>query len=160
MSYRLGCQAADLFTAVAPGAGAVGINSIGGGTNPGSDFTDCAPSQPVAVLSMHGTADALVPYRLHAPSQADLASSNGCGASSVPATQPASGGDTTCVSYTGCRTGGEVTGCSVQGGGHCWFGSPDCGTGAGPIGAGIVGANSNTLVNNDAVWDFFARSAR
>lgn len=160
MSYRLGCQAADLFTAVAPGAGAIGINTIGGGTNPASDFTDCAPSQPVAVLSLHGTADALVPYRLHAPSQADMASNNGCGASTVPAAQPASGGDTTCVSYTGCRPGGEVTGCSVQGGGHCWFGSPDCGTGAGPIGGGVVGANSNTLVNTDAVWDFFERSTR
>ncbi|HMJ14433.1 MAG TPA: PHB depolymerase family esterase [Polyangiaceae bacterium] len=160
MSYRLACQAADLFAAVAPGAAAIGINSIGGGTNPASDFTDCAPSQPIAVLDMHGTADGLIPYRLQAPSLADMAGSNRCASTTSPATAPASGGDTTCVTYNACPGGGEVTGCSVQGGGHCWFGSPDCGTGGGALGAGFVGANSNTLVNNDALWNFFKRVAR
>jgi polyhydroxybutyrate depolymerase len=160
MSYRLGCDASDLFTAVAPGAAAIGINSIGGGTNPDSDFTDCAPANPVAVLHLHGTADGLVAHNLQAPSLAKMATNNQCSQSTAPATSPASAGDTTCVTYAGCAAKGEVTGCSVAGGGHCWFGSPDCGTGAGPAGAGIVGANSDTLVNNDAAWSFFERSAR
>jgi len=68
MSYRLACDAADLFTAIAPGAGAVGINDIGGGTNPTSDFTTCAPSRPVSVLDLHGTSDPLIAYSLQAPS--------------------------------------------------------------------------------------------
>jgi poly(3-hydroxybutyrate) depolymerase len=75
----------------------------------------------------------------------------------VPATSPKSAGDTTCVSYSGCPKGIEVIGCSIANGGHCWFGSPDCGTGGGAIGAVIVGANSNTMINTDAVWDFFSR---
>ena len=47
-------------------------------------------------------------------------------------------------------------GCTVTGGGHCWFGSPDCGTGGGAIGAAVVGANSTVLKDTDAVWEFFS----
>lgn len=157
MSHRLACEASDLFAAVAPNAGAVGINTIGGGTNPASDFTECKPSEPVSVLDIHGTADALVAFSLQKPSLELWAENDDCGTSPSPAAAPKSGGDTTCVSYPTCTGGIEVTGCSVQNGGHCWFGSPDCGTGGGAIGAAVVGANSTTLVNNDAIWDFFAR---
>jgi len=41
-----------------------------------------------------------------------------------------------------------------------WFGSESCGTGAGPGGCSFVGANSTTLVNTDAVWDFFSRHSK
>jgi polyhydroxybutyrate depolymerase len=157
MSYRLACEAADIFTAVAPGAGAIGTNDIGGGDNTTSDFTKCEPSRPVSVLDMHGTEDPLIPYALQAPSLAQMVMKNGCATTPAPALQPKSGGDTTCVSYQDCPSGIEVTGCSVQNGGHCWFGSPDCGTGAGDIGLAIVGANSDTLHDTDAVWDFFSR---
>lgn len=158
MSYRLGCEAADLFAAVLPGAGAIGENDIGGGTNATSDFTTCAPFRPVSVLDIHGTADGLIPYSLQAPSLNHFANTNGCSTTTKPAAAPASAGDTTCVTYQGCPSGIEVTGCSIQGGGHCWFGSPDCGTGGGAIGAAVVGANSNTMKNNDALWDFFVRA--
>ncbi|HEX4340719.1 MAG TPA: PHB depolymerase family esterase [Polyangiaceae bacterium] len=160
MSYRLACDAADIFAAVAPGAGAVGINDIGGGTNPTSDFTMCTPSSKVSILDMHGTSDPLIPYSLQAPSLAIFAKANGCNTSSVPAAAPPSGGDTACVSYTGCAGGAQVLGCSITGGGHCWFGSSDCGTGAGAIGAAFVGANSDTMMNTDAVWDFFSHSVK
>jgi polyhydroxybutyrate depolymerase len=160
MSYRLACAAADIFTAVAPGAGAIGKNDIGGGTNPSSDFTMCEPSRPVSVLDMHGTDDPLIAYALQKKSLDHMASKDGCGMSTSPATQPKSGGDTTCVSYDGCPSGIELVGCTVQGGGHCWFGSPDCGTGGGDIGLAIVGNNSDTLNNNDAAWDFFKRLSR
>jgi polyhydroxybutyrate depolymerase len=160
MSYRLACEAADIFAAVAPGAGAVGKNDIGGGTNPASDFTVCDPSRPVSILDIHGTADGLIPYALQAPSLSIFSKEGGCSTTTSPAAAPPSGGDTTCVSYGVCTTGVEVTGCSIQGGGHCWFGSPDCGTGGGAIGAAFVGANSNTMKNNEAIWDFFVRAHR
>ncbi len=160
MSYRLACDASDLFAAVAPGAGAVGINSIGGGTNAMSDFTACDPKTRVSVLDIHGTSDPLIPYSLQAPSLTLISGKDGCGTTTAPAAAPKSAGDTTCVSYAGCPPGIEVTGCSISGGGHCWFGSPDCGTGGGAIGAAIVGANSNTMINTDAVWDFFSRSVK
>ncbi len=160
MSYRLACDAADIFTAVAPGAGAIGINDIGGGTNASSDFVECKPSRPVSVLDIHGTDDPLIPYSLQAQSLSLMATNNGCTTSTSPASQPPSGGDTTCVTYEGCASGTELTGCTIQGGGHCWFGSPDCGTGGGDIGLAIVGANSDTMKNTDAVWDFFKRLSR
>jgi polyhydroxybutyrate depolymerase len=156
MSYRLACEASDMLAAIAPAAGAVGKNDIGGGTNPMSDFTTCTPSSPVSVLDMHGTSDPLIAYSLQAPSLAIFAQANGCGTSTAPAAAPPSGGDTTCVSYTGCKTGSEVIGCSISGGGHCWFGSPDCGTGGGAIGAAFVGANSTMMKDTDAMWDFFS----
>jgi polyhydroxybutyrate depolymerase len=150
MSYRLACEAADVFTAVAPGAG---------GLQAGFENT-CNPSRPVALLDIHGTVDTLVPYSLQQPSLARIASKNGCGTTTAAATQPASGGDTTCISYDGCPAGAAVTGCTIQGGGHVWFGDPSCGTGAGAIGCGFVGANSTHMVNTTAVWDFFRRFSR
>jgi polyhydroxybutyrate depolymerase len=195
MSYRLACEASDLVTAVAPSAGEVGIPSIGGGTggtsgDAGSDFPTCAPTQPVSVLDIHGTSDMLIPYSLQPKTLALVTMNDGCSTTataSPPA--PPSGGDTTCVTYSGCPSGIEVSACSVQGGGHCWFGSPDCGTGAAEVlcsgggGAGllggasglgallgdagidgiissIVGNNSNFMKNTYQAWDFFSRHSR
>ncbi|HEY6560633.1 MAG TPA: PHB depolymerase family esterase [Polyangiaceae bacterium] len=162
MSYRLACDAADIFAAVAPGAGGLITNQLAsdsGWGNAESDFSECAPSAPVSVLDLHGTADGIVPYSLQAPSLEVLARQNGCGTTTSPASAPESSGDTTCVSYTGCPKGIEVTGCSVEGGGHVWFGSENCGTGA-PGACSFVGANSDTLVNTDAIWDFFSRHSK
>ena len=159
LSYRLACQAADIFAAVGPGAGAIGTNDLGWG-NAMSDFTECAPSAPVSVLDIHGTEDTLVAYSLQAFSLERIAAENGCGTTTGPANAPESAGDTTCVSYAGCPGGIEVTGCTVQGGGHVWFGSDSCGTGAGPAACSFVGANSDTLVNTDAIWEFFSRHSK
>jgi polyhydroxybutyrate depolymerase len=147
MSYRLACEAADVFTAVAPGSG--GLRGIA-----------CTPARPISVLDIHGTTDNLVPYSLQATSMAAIAAANGCATTTRAATAPGSGGDTTCVTYEGCPAGIEVTGCTVQGGGHVWFGDPSCGTGAAGIGCGFVGANSTFLNNTDAVWAFFSRLSR
>lgn len=157
MSFRLACEAADIFAAVAPGSGTLGINSIGGGTNTSSDFIECNPSEPVSVLEMHGTADGLVPYSLQKPSLDRFAEASGCASTTAVANQPMSSGDTACITYDGCPTGIEVSGCTVEGGGHVWFGSDSCGTGAGPAGCSFVGANSSVLNNTNAAWDFLRR---
>lgn len=134
MSYRLACEASDLVAAIAPSAGAIGIPSIGGGTGGGAnDFMTCAPSQPVSVLDIHGTSDMLVSYSLQAPTLALVTKNDTCSAATMASSSPPTGGDTSCVTYTGCPNGIEVSACSIQGGGHCWFGSPDCGTGAAQV---------------------------
>ena len=158
MSYRLACEGADLFVAVAPSAGAIGMNDIGGGTSGRGDWDTCTPTMPVSVLEIHGTRDALIPYRLQAPSLERIATAVGCETTTAPATLPESAGDTTCVSYD-CPAGIDVTGCSVDGGGHVWFGSPNCGTGSASA-CGIVGANSETFVNTDAIWSFLSAHSR
>jgi polyhydroxybutyrate depolymerase len=158
MSYRLACEASDIFVAVAPGAGAIGMADIGGGTTSTSDFKACTPTAKVSVLDLHGTDDPLIPYSTQKPSLERLAMRNECKLTTHPATQPTSGGDTQCVSYD-CPAGVDMTGCTVTGGGHVWFGSPNCGTGV-DAACSIVGANSTMLVNTDAVWDFFKAHAR
>jgi polyhydroxybutyrate depolymerase len=165
LSYRLACEASDLFVAVAPGSGAVGTADAGGLVSilqQTSDMTTCAPTNKVSVLDIHGTADPLVPYADQAPSVAIMLANNGCSTSTVPATVVPSGGDTTCVSYTGCPAcpNINVTACSVADGGHCWFGSSDCGTGAGALGLAFVGNNSNFMNNTNEVWDFFSGISR
>ena len=54
MSYRVACEAADIFAAIAPVAGAL-------------DTDDCRPSSPVSVVVFHGTADGHVPFEGGAP---------------------------------------------------------------------------------------------
>jgi polyhydroxybutyrate depolymerase len=158
MSFRMACEASDLFVAVAPGAGAIGSADIGGGTDTDSDLTSCMASG-ISVLAIHGTEDGLVSFDLHKPSLDRVAESNGCTLTTRPAEQPASVGDTNCVSYEGCPAGVDVTGCTVTGGGHVWFGSPNCGTGV-DAACAIVGANSENIVNTDVIWDFFSKHQR
>jgi polyhydroxybutyrate depolymerase len=162
LSYRLACEASDLFVAVASSAGAIGTAAIGGGTQSTSDLAACTPTNKVSILDIHGTADPLIPYATQKPSLAMLQASYGCSTSTVPATVPASGGDTTCQTFSGCPTCPEVevTGCSITGGGHCWFGSSDCGTGGGAIGNAVVGNNSTFMKNTDAIWAFLSRLSR
>ena len=51
MSYRLACDHADVFAAIA---------SLAGGTY--KDENLCGPSEPVHVLQIHGTADGTIRY--------------------------------------------------------------------------------------------------
>jgi poly(3-hydroxybutyrate) depolymerase len=52
MSYRLVCQAGDIFR---------GGGSAAGSYNPGGQYT-CSPSQARSIVGMHGTMDFTVPY--------------------------------------------------------------------------------------------------
>jgi polyhydroxybutyrate depolymerase len=169
LSYRLACEASELFVAIAPAAGAVGTTAIGGAVDGGpmvtiatSDLATCAPTHPVSMLDIHGTADPLIAYGAQAPSLATFYAADGCSATTSAAMVPTSGGDTTCVTYGGCPTCPdiEVTGCTIQGGGHCWFGSSDCGTGGGSLGNAVVGNNSAFMKNTDAIWAFLSRFSR
>ena len=49
LSYRLACEHAELFAGIAVVSGAL-------------NYAPCAPSNPLPVLIVHGTADATVPY--------------------------------------------------------------------------------------------------
>ncbi|HSY41229.1 MAG TPA: PHB depolymerase family esterase [Polyangia bacterium] len=151
LSYRLACEASDLFVAVAPNSGGIGTTAIGGGTMSTSDLESCTPTQKVSILDIHGTSDPLVAYSLQAPSLAMYQGIDACSSMTTAATVPASGGDTTCVTFSGCPTcpNVEVTGCSIMGGGHCWYGTDLC-----------VGNNSNFFNSTDAAWSFFAQVSR
>lgn len=119
MSYRMACDHADQVAA---------IISLAGVTIP---ETICSPSEPVATLQIHGTADLSIPYEGSgysepAPVMAQLwAAHDGCdplAGTSSPALdldKIVEGAETQVLSYDQrCEPGGSATLWTVEGGGH------------------------------------------
>jgi polyhydroxybutyrate depolymerase len=137
MSHRLGCEAADVFAAIAPVAGVLGISG-----------EDCEPSRPVPVMHFHGTADLIVPYDggglvgfpSVAASMAVWADADGC---TGEPSETFEMGNSTCLTHSSCEGGVEVTTCTVEGFGHWWPGAP--------------GGGSSNIDATDAMWEFFER---
>lgn len=121
-TYRLACERASRFAAVAPVSGPEGVRS-------------CTPSRPVPVLHFHGTDDDLIYYAGGAnlgrygdryPGAEETvrrwAKRNKCGDTAVQTYQR---GDSTCTAFTGCTPeSATVSLCTVQGGRHAWPGYP------------------------------------
>lgn len=118
MSYRLACEASDLFAAVAPVAGII-------------DVAECKPSHQVSVLDFQGTADENVPIdgglgkkavekESRPPVQQSIdfwAKEDGCSV-----TVQAKAKELQMTDYGGCDAGTAVDYYVVQGGGHAWPG--------------------------------------
>jgi polyhydroxybutyrate depolymerase len=95
MVNRLACERADVFAAIAPVAGTLGVN------------VGCAPSRPVAVLETHGTADPVVPF--------NGGPMVGRGGPSDIVSAPA-------LAARWRQAGGDVVLKQIDGGGHIWPG--------------------------------------
>ncbi len=151
---RLACEASDIFVGIVSGSGGIHLNPL----------KKCAPSNNVNVLEIHGTWDFSVAYFDAKKSVAYWAKKNGCSVTSSNASFLFNKeGDTQCISYEGCNENGHVTFCTVERGGHCWFGSFSCGTGLGAMGSELslmFGKNSDSMVNTDAVWPFLSQFSR
>jgi polyhydroxybutyrate depolymerase len=157
MSHRLGCKMADRIAAIAPL----------GGANQFAATAVCAPSRPVPVLQIHGTADPCWRYEggTAACAQRDdkvkiavdesmriWAAIDGCG----PAGKPESfaredGVETVRIRWTGCRDGTEIVLLRMDGGGHVWPG------GWAYFREGIIGPAVNGWSANRTILDFFRR---
>jgi polyhydroxybutyrate depolymerase len=139
LSHRLACELPNKIAAVASVSGVMGIQK-------------CAPPRAVPVLQIHGTSDPIVPYNGNAllgyPSvdatMSGWVSRNGCGSKS----EVSRAGSTHCDGWSGCRDGGDVELCTVEGGDHGWPGGGTLWTDAGPP-AGFVAST--------AIVDFFDR---
>jgi polyhydroxybutyrate depolymerase len=149
ISHRLGCALSDVFAAIAPVAGALGIPAA-----------DCQPKRPVPVMHFHGTGDPLVPYYGGMPltkwasgGMLDFPSVNqtlavwraldGCGDAYDVSYQK---GDATCLRWSQCNGGAEVIRCTIDGGGHTWPGGMD---------VPFLGKTSHDLDATNAMLDFF-----
>jgi polyhydroxybutyrate depolymerase len=146
LSHRLGCEAADLFAAIAPVAGTL-------------NFSPCIPSEPVSVLMFHGTADQHLPYNGGVGPESlvgvDFASVqesvdfwvtfNECN----PEPQTISFGDIHHQVWDRCRDGTIVELYTILGGGHAWPGGNS---------SGRAGADQPTqsISASQLIWDFFA----
>ncbi len=135
MSHRLACDAADRFAAIAPVAGAIGIE-------------DCAPSRPVPVYIVHGAVDELVPADLALTAFEFWAANNGC---EGEPTRAELGGGTYCDLFEGerCTDGAAVQLCMLAQLGHCWPG------GSAELCEVLGDAYEDTVDANVTMMDFF-----
>lgn len=142
LSHRLGCEAADLFAAIAPVAGTL-------------NFAPCTPSEPVAVIEFHGTDDQNLPYAggvgpdslagVDFVSVADSVgiwtAANGCD----PTPQMDTFDDIEHETWTGCAAPVELY--TIVGGGHAWPG--------GERGRPDADAPTSTISASELIWEFF-----
>lgn len=116
MAYYLGCNAADVFAAIAAASFDLFEENV----------ADCKPSRPISVISFRGTAEQLVPYAGGPSSFVPGMPVTFLGAQATfqqwaeldQCTGSASSADVNgCSSYAGCQAGVEVILCTKQGGG-------------------------------------------
>jgi polyhydroxybutyrate depolymerase len=150
MAYRLACEAADVFRAVAAVAGTEAV-------------AQCRPSRPVAILHIHARNDTHVLFNggagpdafrdtakvmdfVAAPETVSRwAVRNQCVASPQRVLEVPGG---YCERYSGCRSGSPVQLCVTESGGHSW-------PGARTVRPGKEAA-SQALDANEQMWSFFA----
>jgi polyhydroxybutyrate depolymerase len=147
MANRLACERPDRFAAVA----------LVAGTGPAQLGATCASDEPVSVISVHGTADPLVPYnggvgkfsQVGSVATVDAtaaywASRDKC--DSPPATAEVS---PTVSSRVWRCPAASVAFYRVEGGGHTWPGGPQY------LSKRIVGATDRSIDATDLIWNFF-----
>ncbi len=153
MAYRLACEAADLFRAIASVAGTEAV-------------ADCRPSRPVPILHIHARDDSHVLFDGGAGADAFLdrrqvmdfvsvpetiarwVKRNGCQA---PPQRVLERQGAWCERYAGCRAAASVQLCVTAEGGHSW-------PGATRVRRGKADA-SQALDANDTIWEFFQEVA-
>ncbi len=162
---RLGCEAADLFAAIAPDVGPL----------PTSLLPRCLPAQPISVAGIQGGADPLVPLGggavkslrfigLGRGGEIESASAtmnfwakaDGCDAEPAVVHEPPAVNDDTSVdkyTFSGCRSGTSVVYYIVQGMGHSW--PPH--RAQVPL---ISGSTSQNINATNVFWDFFSKVSR
>jgi len=135
MSHRLGCEASDVFAAVAPVSGAMGISP-------------CAPPRPVPVIGFHGLQDNLVPYSSGRNAINEWRTINGC---QDTVTTIQYGESSYCEIYEVCDGGVKVGFCTLDPMGHCWPGGSEA------LCIALIGPYNDDLNANEVMWDFFSQ---
>jgi polyhydroxybutyrate depolymerase len=146
MSYRLACEATDIFRAIASVTGTDGTQQ-------------CSPSRAIPVFHIHAKDDDRVLFNGGSGSESDTHADfvsvpdtiakwvklNSCAplpkrVLEVPGAY--------CEVYTGCRDGAEVKLCVTETGGHSW-----------PGGKKVRGKTlGSTAINaTDLIWEFYSR---
>lgn len=158
MSNRLACERADVFAAVAPVAGTLGVGVA------------CNPSQPVSVWEAHGTADPLVPFKggavrgrgglshsISADTMVDKwRSADGCQGDPAMEALPDVRDGTVVHRYesTGCAANTEVVFYKIDRGGHTWPGGKQY------LPTAVIGPTTRALDGSEAIAQFFLAHTR
>jgi polyhydroxybutyrate depolymerase len=157
MAFRLACEAADRFAAIAPVVATLGEEISKG----------CSPSRPVPVVMFNGADDPLVPYgggSVHVGRQergrirsvddtvAFWAKNNGCANelfSDEPDRDPGDGVTIVKRLQTGCTANADVLLYTMKGGGHAWPGGPQY------LPIATVGRATKDIDATEIIWSFF-----
>jgi polyhydroxybutyrate depolymerase len=158
MSNRLACDRADVFAAIAPVSGTLGVG------------VPCNPSRPVSVLEVHGTDDPLVPFNggpvhgrggvshsIAVTSMVDKwRSADGCQGDPSKQDLPDVGDETSVHRFdaTACADHTEVVFYKVDNGGHTWPGAKQY------LPKAIIGATTRAFGASEVIAHFFLAHAR
>ncbi len=158
MSNRLACDRADVFAAIAPVAGTLGV------------AVACNPSRPVSVLEAHGTADPLVPFKggevrgrggvSHAVSANGMVdnwrSADGCQGDPSVQVLPRVGDGTVVHRFASaaCAASTEVVFYQIDSGGHTWPGGKQY------LPKAIIGPTTRGLDASEVIAQFFLTHGR
>jgi polyhydroxybutyrate depolymerase len=158
MSTRLACDRADVFAAIAPVAGTLGVGVA------------CNPSRPISVWQAHGTADPLVPFKGGAVrgrgglSRSISATSvvtkwrtaDGCQGDPSAEALPNVGDGTVVHRFDSmpCAASTEVVFYQIDNGGHTWPGGKQY------LPKAIIGPTTRALDASEAIAQFFLAHAR
>ena len=158
MANKLGCDRADVFAAIAPVAGTLGVGVA------------CNPSRPVSVLAAHGTADRLVPFNggdvhgrggvSHAVSASGMVdkwrSVDGCQGDPSKQELPDVGDGTFVRRFdsTACAASSEVVFYRIDDGGHTWPGGKQY------LPQAIIGPTTRAFDASEVIAQFFLTHAR
>lgn len=156
LSHRLGCEASEVFAAIAPVSGLLMNDTSYAGIAWSAQKYSCAPKRAVPVLHFHGSADPLVP----------VAGNSLLGFKPVKDTIDAwrvingaegDGEVTYRRGYVSCESWGtdqnNVTYCLAQGAGHSWPGSHHA---CAPRLTPAVGCTKDIDATKE-IWQFFKR---
>ncbi len=158
MANRLACDRADLFAAIAPVAGTLGVNVA------------CKPSRPVSVWAAHGTADPLVPINggkvrgrggvSHSISAQNMLtkwrSADACQGDPSVQVLPNVGDGTAVRRFdsVACAASTEVVFYQIDKGGHTWPGGKQY------LPRAVVGPTTRAFDGSEAIAEFFLAHAR
>jgi polyhydroxybutyrate depolymerase len=151
MAYRLACEAADRFAAIAPVSATLAVSG-------------CRPSQPVALLHIHGLQDHNVPFTGGVGSKAlqkqsvnyppvragidSFVQANACS----PTPSRKVDGKVTTETWHSCHARGTVELITISDGGHAWPGGQRM--------SNVLDAPSTALDATARIWAFFAAHPR
>ena len=146
--HVLGCRLADHLAGIVPVAGLMGRSLA----------AHCAPSRPVSLLEIFGTADALYGGDKNTLSFADTLKfwvrADKCSGGAASSALPDTAHDQTTVttsSWTGCASRTEASGYTVSGGGHAWPGGESLGS------VDEFGITSRQFDTGELIWTFLSR---
>jgi polyhydroxybutyrate depolymerase len=158
MANRLACDRADVFAAIAPVAGTLGVG------------VECHPSQPVSVMDSHGTADPLVPFKggdvhgrggiSHAISVTSLVdrwrTADGCQGQPSAQELPDVGDGTHVRQFdsTACASDTEVVLYQIDNGGHTWPGGKQY------LPKAVIGPTTRAFDASQVIATFFLAHGR